>query len=167
MRTRSEVELIELLLRIRISIKDKPSDFKALVYNKILFKLKYLKRNINHKTDEELAVALIELVQKFYNLPKGFETLKNRKRTIVMPRQIIMTLLRLNTKFSLEYIGGICGGKNHATVLHAHKTVDSLYDTDIRFRSDFEQIKHNLGLKYEKYKTFKRNTYNTGLVYNH
>ena len=48
------------------------------------------------------------------------------------------------TKSSLANIGAQCGGKDHATVLHACKTVNNLAETDKTFRTYIEEIEKNL-----------------------
>jgi len=48
------------------------------------------------------------------------------------------------TKSSLSTIGSIIGGKDHATVLHACKTVNNLMDTDKRFKSQIDDIERRL-----------------------
>ena len=48
------------------------------------------------------------------------------------------------TKSSLATIGAQIGGKDHATVLHACKTVNNLIDTDKHFRSQIEDIEKKL-----------------------
>jgi chromosomal replication initiator protein len=48
------------------------------------------------------------------------------------------------TKSSLALIGSQIGGKDHATVLHACKTVNNLLDTDKRFRLYIEEIEKKL-----------------------
>ena len=44
------------------------------------------------------------------------------------------------TKNSLANIGIHCGNKDHATVLHACKTVNNLIDTDKQFRAFVNDI---------------------------
>jgi chromosomal replication initiator protein len=48
------------------------------------------------------------------------------------------------TKCSLATIGTQIGGKDHATVLHACKTVNNLIDTDKTFRHQIEEIERKL-----------------------
>jgi chromosomal replication initiator protein len=48
------------------------------------------------------------------------------------------------TKASLASIGAAIGGKDHATVLHACKTVNNLIDYDKKFRMDLEEIEKRL-----------------------
>ena len=48
------------------------------------------------------------------------------------------------TKSSLINIGNECGGKDHATVIHALKTVENLIETDKQFRQIALDIEKNL-----------------------
>jgi chromosomal replication initiator protein len=50
-------------------------------------------------------------------------TSKRRPQNIAFPRQIAMYLARELTKSSLSEIGDAFGGRDHGTVLHAHRTV--------------------------------------------
>lgn len=56
-----------------------------------------------------------------------------RKREIVNTRQISMALSKVYTKSSLACIGAFHGGRDHATVLHACKTIANLIDTKDSF----------------------------------
>ena len=50
----------------------------------------------------------------------------SRKREIVICRQFIMVIAKKTTKMSLAAIGEKYGGKDHATVLHALKTIPNV-----------------------------------------
>ena len=65
---------------------------------------------------------------------------KRRPRTIALPRQIAMYLMRNLTNLPLKEIGEEFGGRNHATVLHSCKAVSNLLDTDKAFRRQVEEI---------------------------
>ena len=69
---------------------------------------------------------------------------KTRKREIVQARQIAMYFSRNLTKHALALIGAEIGGKDHATVLHACKTVEDLYDTDKAFRQHIIDIEKKI-----------------------
>lgn len=69
---------------------------------------------------------------------------KTRKREIVQARQIAMYFAKMLTKSSLSTIGSVIGQKDHATVLHACKTVNNLMDTDKRFKSQVLDIEKKL-----------------------
>ncbi len=90
----------------------------------------------------------IENIQKtvadFYRL-KIVELLsKKRSRVIARPRQIAMTLARELTQLSLPEIGNAFGGRDHSTVLHACKTIESLRNTDSALNADFNLLNQTL-----------------------
>jgi chromosomal replication initiation ATPase DnaA len=68
---------------------------------------------------------------------------KTRKREIVVTRQLIMYFVHQFTKLSLAKNGALVG-KNHATVLHAIKTITNLAETDKQFRAKLERIKDEI-----------------------
>ena len=71
---------------------------------------------------------------------------KTRKREIVQARQLAMFFCKQLTKNSLANIGIHCGNKDHATVLHACKTVNNLIDTDKQFKAYVNDIEKKLTL---------------------
>jgi len=66
-------------------------------------------------------------ISKFLT-PRGVPGAK--KRELVEARQISMTLCILYTRKSLAYIGLAHGGRDHATVMHAHKAINDYFDTN-------------------------------------
>ena len=71
---------------------------------------------------------------------------KTRKRHIVQARQLAMFFAKKFTKASLASIGSQIGKRDHATVLHACKTVNNLADTDKRFKGYISDIEKKLTL---------------------
>jgi chromosomal replication initiator protein len=69
---------------------------------------------------------------------------KTRKRHIVQARQLAMYFSKKMTKASLASIGSQIGKRDHATVLHACKTVDNLASTDKQFNKYLEDIQKKL-----------------------
>ncbi len=57
------------------------------------------------------------------------KTCTSRKREYVLARQISMILSMNYSGKSLAYVGREHGGRDHATVLHAIKTITNLLDT--------------------------------------
>lgn len=96
-------------------------------------------------TRKEISIDYIQkIVCEYFGLPSDVLQTKTRKREIVQARQIAMFFSKSMTKSSLSTIGSIIGGKDHATVLHACKTVNNLKDTDKRFKSQIEDIERRL-----------------------
>ena len=61
-------------------------------------------------------------------------TSKRRPKNIAFPRQIAMYIARELTKSSLMEIGSAFGGRDHGTVLHAHRLVKDRIGTDEKIR---------------------------------
>ena len=93
----------------------------------------------------EVSIDYIQKVVSDY-FQMDIETLqsKTRKRHIVQARQIAMYFAKKFTKASLASIGTQIGRRDHATVLHACKTVDNLSFTDKQFRKYVEDLNQRL-----------------------
>lgn len=87
-------------------------------------------------TSREITIDYIQkVVCDYFNLPIESIQSRTRKREIVQARQLTMFFAKKMTKASLAIIGLQCGNKDHATVLHACKTVANLAETDKQFNS--------------------------------
>jgi DNA repair ATPase RecN len=80
------------------------------------------------------------IVEEYFNLKPGSIQIKTRKSEIIQARQIAMYFSKKLTKSSLTSIGTQIGQKDHATVLHAIKTVNNLIDTEKKYKTDIEEI---------------------------
>ena len=83
---------------------------------------------------------IINVVCKHFDLESSAIHTKSRKREVVQARQVAMYLAKTHTDFSTSKIGKFIGNKDHATVLHACKTVKGQCEVDKGFRSDLENI---------------------------
>lgn len=96
-------------------------------------------------TKREISIDYIQkVVCSYFNVPVEMLQSNTRKREIVQARQIAMFFSKNLTKSSLATIGSQIGDKDHATVLHACKTVHNLLDTDKRFRIQIDEIEKRL-----------------------
>lgn len=64
----------------------------------------------------------------------------SRTKTLVVPRQMAMYLIKKVLDKSLVDIGRAFGGRDHTTVLNAIARVTSLQQTDLDFRKDYEEL---------------------------
>jgi len=98
-------------------------------------------------TKREVSIDYIQKVVSDY-FQMDVDTLQSptRKRHIVQARQLAMFFAKKYTKASLASIGSQIGKRNHATVLHACKTVDNLAQTDRQFRKYVEELDKKLTL---------------------
>ena len=80
----------------------------------------------------------IEQIQKrvaeHFDVRYADMTSKRRPKSIAFPRQIAMYLARELTKESLCEIGQAFGGRDHGTVLHAHRLVKERVTGDDKLR---------------------------------
>ncbi|MGN6031434.1 MAG: chromosomal replication initiator protein DnaA [Thermomicrobiales bacterium] len=69
---------------------------------------------------------------------------RQRKREIVLPRQVAMYLLREETDSSLSEIGAVLGGRDHTTVIHGIEKIETLLETDVNLRGQLMSIRESL-----------------------
>ncbi len=99
-------------------------------------------------TAREVSIEYIQkVVCDYFDLPIELMKSKTRKREVVQARQIAMFFSKKMTKSSLANIGMHCGGKDHATVLHACRTVTNLSETDKNFRLYLDDLEKKLSIQ--------------------
>ena len=92
-------------------------------------------------TKKEVSIEHIQkVVSDYFQMDVMTLQSKTRKRHIVQARQLAMFFSKKFTKASLASIGTKIGHRDHATVLHACKTVDNLAFTDKHFRKYVEDL---------------------------
>ncbi len=96
--------------------------------------LELTKQMIDKYVQSSSREITIDYIQKVVcdtlDLPVDVIQQTSRKREIVQARQLSMYFAKKITKSSLAVIGMQCGNKDHATVLHACKTIENLRQTD-------------------------------------
>ena len=91
--------------------------------------------------NEQIIKEVTNIVCDYYSLLEDEIKEKTRKREIVQARQIAMKLsYELCKNAPLSYIGKKLGGKDHATVLYAIRTVSNLIESDREYRKEYEAI---------------------------
>ena len=96
-------------------------------------------------TKREVSIDYIQkVVSDYFEMDVATLQSKTRKRHIVQARQLAMFFAKKYTKASLASIGSQIGKRDHATVLHACKTVDNLAETDKQFRKYIEDLTKKL-----------------------
>ena len=96
-------------------------------------------------TKREISIDYIQkVVSDYFQMDVTTLQSKTRKRHIVQARQLAMFFAKKFTKSSLANIGNQIGHRDHATVLHACKTVDNLAFTDKQFRKYVEDLTKKL-----------------------
>jgi chromosomal replication initiator protein len=88
--------------------------------------------------------SIIETVSRFYDVKLTDLLSKRRHKSVALPRQVCMWLARKHTRYSLEEIGGYFGGRDHTTVMHAIKTINTRRGDDAQLLNDVERLEEQL-----------------------
>lgn len=109
--------------------------------------LELTKRVVNKAVKIEKKQITIDKIQNvvstYFNIDLKEIHSKSRKREIVQARQVAMFLSKKYTDYSYAHIGNLVGKRDHATVLHACRTIQDSLDIDKAFRiamSDIETL---------------------------
>jgi chromosomal replication initiator protein len=116
--------------------------------NKKAITLELAKQMIDNFVKSSSREISIDFIQKvvcdYFSIPLETINSKTRKREIVQARQLAMYFSKKHTKNSLATIGLHCGNKDHATVLHACRTIHNLVETDKQFMVYVDDIDKKL-----------------------
>ena len=90
----------------------------------------------------------IENIQKitaeYYKIRVADLLSKRRNRSITRPRQMAMSITKELTNHSLPEIGDAFGGRDHTTVIHAHRKINELRKNENRIEEDFSNLINTL-----------------------
>ena len=90
-------------------------------------------------------IISINYIQKqvsyYYNMDLNDMSSSRRSISIARPRQIAMYLCKYLTSFSYPEIGKSFGGKDHTTVIHAVKKIETLLNDDQKLKKQIFELK--------------------------
>lgn len=95
--------------------------------------------------------AVLEATAREFDILPGLLTVEDgtflspRKPEYARPRQVAMYLARDLTKASFPEIGRRFGGRDHSTVIHAHRLIPRLCDDDAGLAAHVAAIRRELG----------------------
>ena len=84
------------------------------------------------------------MVSDDYGISRAEMNSKSRKRNIAWPRQIAMYLARELTSYSLVEIGGLFGGRDHTTIIHASTKVTKEISIDKALSQRIRYLKRKI-----------------------
>lgn len=87
---------------------------------------------------------ILKTVAEYYKVKVSDLLSKRRTRSIARPRQLAMALAKELTNHSLPEIGEAFGGRDHTTVLHAHRKILELKETSTSIAEDFTNLLRSL-----------------------
>jgi chromosomal replication initiator protein len=99
---------------------------------------------LRDQLQEEIRTVSTDDIQKgvanYYNIPIRDMQSKKRTRTVAFPRQIAMYMCKELTSHSLPEIGAVFGGKDHTTILYAHRKIDKMRGEDRDFDDEMKRL---------------------------
>lgn len=87
---------------------------------------------------------ILEKVAGYFNMANNEIKGGRRSKNIVMPRQIVMYLIRELTDLSLPEIGRFFGAKHHTTILYAYNKVKSDLEKDSKVKLIIDSITQDI-----------------------
>lgn len=104
-----------------------------------------LKKLIKHEGIKEITIDnIIKTVAGKFNVKISDIKSQKRNKNFVLPRQIVMYLLRNLTNLSYPDIGMEIGGKDHSTVIYANNKIKNLIEKDIKVKNLIKEIEASL-----------------------
>ncbi|RFF26802.1 MULTISPECIES: chromosomal replication initiator protein DnaA [unclassified Wenzhouxiangella] len=138
--------------RMRSNVRDLEGALNSLIAN-----ARFSGRTIDLDYTQEILrdvlavhdrLITIENIQKvvadYYQLRVADLLSRRRSRSIARPRQMAMYLAKELTEHSLPEIGNAFGGRDHTTVLHACRKIESLCESDGRLREEHARLTREL-----------------------
>lgn len=106
--------------------------------------LEMAKHELGSPVDAESLKLTAETIQaivaKHYKLKIHELKASTRMKSVALPRQIAMYLVRKHTDLGLKEIGQFFGGKDHTTILHACGKIEASLETHPEIRLAIERI---------------------------
>ena len=137
-------EVIDYIAR---NVTDNVRDLEGVIVS-LMVRSSVLKKEISIDMADQVLAASVKMTQKQITIDSikeavcgyyGLETSRLLERT-----RMSMYLAKKYTTLSLAGIGDVLGKKDHATVLHACKTISEQVGVDKKLRSDLEEIEQRI-----------------------
>ncbi|MDT8409038.1 MAG: chromosomal replication initiator protein DnaA [Wenzhouxiangellaceae bacterium] len=140
--------------RMRSNVRDLEGALNSLIAN-ARFSGRKIDETYTHEIlrdvlavhDRQITLENIQkVVAGYYQLRVTDLLSRRRTRNIARPRQMAMHLAKALTQHSLPEIGDAFGGRDHTTVIHACRKIESLCETDARLREDKARLLRDLAV---------------------
>jgi chromosomal replication initiator protein len=138
--------------RIRSNVRELEGALRRVIANSRFterpINLEFAKEALRDLLAVQARLVSIENIQKtvadYFKIRVADLLSKRRSRSIARPRQVAMALAKELTNHSLPEIGDAFGGRDHTTVLHGCRRIESLRETDKRIDNDYLNLLRTL-----------------------
>ena len=96
------------------------------------------------KTKQLTIEQIIQMTAKHYNVPEERFMKKDRKKHVALARQVAMYLSVELTNHSTVNIGLHFGGRDHTTVIYAHRMINQKMGNDKTFKNKIQELRKRL-----------------------
>jgi chromosomal replication initiator protein len=104
-------------------------------------------REVSTNKQVNISIELItKIVCEYFSLEENKLREKNRRKEVVLARQIAMFLAKSLTKSSLKTIGLHFGGRDHSTVIHSQASIEQMIVEDPKIREIVDTLKNKIEL---------------------
>lgn len=98
----------------------------------------------NTTTRQVSLSKIFKTITEFYSIPKSDLLGQKRNKEFIMPRQILMYLLRSELGFSFPRVAAEVGGKDHTTAIYGFKKIEKTITKDQQLRDEVALLKERL-----------------------
>ncbi len=138
--------------RIRSNVRELEGALRRVIANARFtgraISLDFAKEALRDLLAMQERLVSIENIQKtvaeYYKIRVADMLSKRRSRSVARPRQVAMALSKELTNHSLPEIGDAFGGRDHTTVLHGCRRIQSLRETEKRVDDDYHNLLRTL-----------------------
>lgn len=89
---------------------------------------------------------ITQIVCGYFKVDENKVREKNRKKEVVLARQVAMFLSKKLTKSSLKTIGLHFGGRDHSTVIHAYNSIEQMVSDDVSTKGIVDKLRNKIEL---------------------
>lgn len=146
-------DMIDFLAsEVKSNVRELIGVINSVIAHSMIYKsdlsLDLLKETINKiATNQKKTINIAhiqEVVCDYFGIRKEQLLSKTRKREIALPRQLAMYFSKEYTSATYARIGDETGGKDHTTVMHAHKTIKDYSEMDKDVKKYIKELKEKI-----------------------
>ncbi len=117
------------------------------IYNKVpnLSETKVVLKDLINLAENKVTIDLIQtIVCKFFKISKNEMLSSRRSRYLVRPRQVAIYLTKILTSKSLPEIGREFSNRDHTTIIHSVKTIETIKQKDLEMVDNINKLKNQI-----------------------
>lgn len=131
-------EIEGLVLKLKSFLLKNPSQDLSVSSIKEMLKIQEEKDVIKKAIDQ---ATILSSVCDYFEIKQTAIKGEKRLKQIVLPRQILMYLLKTEAKMTLSEIGNFLGGRDHTTVMHGVEKIENAAEKDLLLQKQLSEIR--------------------------